>query len=133
MARGRLRLTLALVLLLILAAPAWAADPAWLLGRWELRRDPDGGSQDWIEFAGDGKVAVAKRDGRRFTGRYHASDEAVQIDAPSAAEAVHPPGDPHAGAPFPAASQWCYSSERRRGRRENVTPTQSDRDTDSLP
>ncbi len=88
MGRGRLRLALALVLLLIVAAPAWAADPAWLLGRWELRRDPDGGSQDWIEFAGDGKVAVAKRNGRRFTGRYHASDEAVQIDYKIGSESV---------------------------------------------
>ncbi|MFI5375037.1 MAG: hypothetical protein ACHQ8D_10445 [Candidatus Rokuibacteriota bacterium] len=88
MGRGRLRLALALVLLLIVAAPAWAADPAWLLGRWELRRDPDGGSQDWIEFAGDGKVAVAKRNGRRFTGRYHASDETVQIDYKIGSESV---------------------------------------------
>ncbi len=34
---------------------------------------------------------------------------------------------------FPAARQWCYSSERRRGRRENVTAAQPDRDTESLP
>jgi hypothetical protein len=80
MGRRRLRFALALALLLIPAAPAWAADQAWLLGRWELLRDPDGGAQDWIEFATDGQVALAKRNGRRVTGRYHASEAEVQID-----------------------------------------------------
>ncbi|HET8532530.1 MAG TPA: hypothetical protein VFO08_15375 [Methylomirabilota bacterium] len=88
MGRGRRRFVFALVLLLIPAAPAWAADQAWLLGRWELLRDPDGGAQDWIEFAADGHVAVAKRNGRRFTGRYHASDESVQIDYKIGSESV---------------------------------------------
>jgi hypothetical protein len=70
----------ALALLLVTTAPAAAADAEWLIGRWELRRDPDGGSQDLIEFAPDGHVAVAKRNGIRFTGLYHASDARVQID-----------------------------------------------------
>ena len=69
-----------LALLLAAAAPAAAADAEWLIGKWELRRDPDGGAQDLIEFAPDGHVAVAKRGGVRFTGRYHASDAGVQID-----------------------------------------------------
>jgi hypothetical protein len=88
MGHRRLRLALALVLLLIPVAPVGASDQTWLLGRWELLRDPDGGAQDWIEFAGDGQVAVAKRNGRRFTGRYHASDEAVQIDYKIGSESV---------------------------------------------
>lgn len=74
------RLLAALILLLAAAAPAAAADPEWLIGTWELRRDPDGGAQDVIEFSPDGHVAVAKRGGSRFTGRYHASDTGVQID-----------------------------------------------------
>jgi len=88
MGRRRLRVALALALLLLPVTPAWAADPAWLLGRWELLRDPDGGAQDWIEFARDGQVAVAKRNGRRFTGRYQASEAEVQIDYKIGSESV---------------------------------------------
>jgi len=88
MGRGRRRFVFALVLLLIPAAPAWAVDQAWLLGRWELLRDPDGGAQDWIEFGADGQVAVAKRNGRRFTGRYQASEAEVQIDYKIGSESV---------------------------------------------
>ena len=73
MTRRRLRVALALLALLLLAAPPIpAADQAWLVGRWELLRDPDGGRE--------GQVALAKRNGPRYTGRYHASDDAVQID-----------------------------------------------------
>ena len=74
------RLLGALALLLAATAPAAASDAEWLIGRWELQRDPDGGAQDLIDFAPDGHVAVGKRGGTRFTGRYHASDQAVQID-----------------------------------------------------
>jgi hypothetical protein len=74
------RLLGALILLLAAAALAGAADSGWLIGKWELQRDPDGGAQDLIEFAPDGHVVVAKRGGSRFTGRYHASDSGVQID-----------------------------------------------------
>jgi len=88
MGRGRRRCGFARGLLLSPAAPAWAADQAWLLGRWELLRDPDGGAQDWIEFGADGHVAVAKRNGRRFTGRYQASEAEVQIDYKVGSESV---------------------------------------------
>ena len=74
------RLLGGLALLLAAAVPVAAADAEWILGKWELRRDPDGGAQDLIEFAPDGHVAVTKRGGSRFTGRYHASDSGVQID-----------------------------------------------------
>ena len=81
MTRRRLRVALTLLALLLLAAaPVPAADQAWLVGRWELLRDPDGGAQDWLEFNREGQVALAKRNGPRYTGRYHASDDAVQID-----------------------------------------------------
>jgi hypothetical protein len=88
MGRRRLRVALTLALLLLAVTPGWAADQAWLLGRWELRRDPDGGAQDWIEFASDGHVAVAKRNGRRFTGRYQASEAEIQIDYKIGSESV---------------------------------------------
>jgi len=81
MTRRRLPVALTLLALLLLAAaPVPAADQAWLVGRWELLRDPDGGAQDWLEFNREGQVAMAKRNGQRYTGRYHASDDAVQID-----------------------------------------------------
>lgn len=88
MGRRRLRVALTLALLLLAVTPGRAADQAWLLGRWELLRDPDGGAQDWIEFASDGHVAVAKRNGRRFTGRYQASEAEVQIDYKIGSESV---------------------------------------------
>jgi hypothetical protein len=81
MTRRRLPVALTLLALLLLAAaPVRAADQAWLVGRWDLLRDPDGGAQDWLEFNREGQVAMAKRNGPRYTGRYHASDDAVQID-----------------------------------------------------
>src|SRR5260370_20575904 len=81
MTRRRLPVALTLLALLLLAAaPVPAADQAWLVGRWELLRDPDGGAQDWLEFNREGQVALARRNGPRYTRRYHASDEAVEID-----------------------------------------------------
>jgi len=75
--RGAIAIAVALVVV-VAAAPARAADPTWLLGRWELLRDPDGGAQDSMEFSREGQVA--RRGGARYTGRYHASDAEVQID-----------------------------------------------------
>jgi hypothetical protein len=68
------------LVVIVAAAPTRAADPTWLLGRWDLLRDPDGGAQDSMEFSRDGQVALARRGGARYTGRYHASDAEVQID-----------------------------------------------------
>lgn len=61
-------------------ARAWAADDGWLLGRWELVRDPDGSPKDWLEFTPDGRVVAIKSDGQRFGGRYVASETAVQLN-----------------------------------------------------
>jgi hypothetical protein len=70
----------ALALLLMSAGVASATDQAWLLGRWEMTRDPDGGAKDWLEFATDGRVISTKPDGQRLTGRYLASESEVQIN-----------------------------------------------------
>jgi hypothetical protein len=61
-------------------APVGAADDGWILGRWELIRDPDGSPKDWLEFAADGRVVAIKPDGQRFGGRYIASESAVQLN-----------------------------------------------------
>jgi hypothetical protein len=66
---------LALALLLVSAA---AADQAWLLGRWEMTHDPDGGPKVWFEFSPDGTVVSTKPDGQRTTGRYIASEDEVK-------------------------------------------------------
>jgi hypothetical protein len=67
---------LALVLLL---ASVSAADQGWLLGRWEVARDPDGGPRDSLEFEPGGRVTSIKPDGQRMTGRYIASEAEVKI------------------------------------------------------
>jgi len=70
----------ALALLLMSAAVSSATDQAWLLGRWEMTHDPDGGPKDWLEFATDGRVTSTKPGGQRVTGRYLASESEVQMN-----------------------------------------------------
>ena len=67
-----------LVLALLLAG-ASQADQLWLLGRWEMVRDPDGGPKNWLEFGPDGVVTSVKLDGDRMTGRYIASEAEVKV------------------------------------------------------
>jgi hypothetical protein len=60
--------------------PAGAADDdAWLLGRWELIRSPDGDKKDSLEFAPDGGVTTIMPDGRRLPGRYVNTGREVQL------------------------------------------------------
>lgn len=74
--------TLLLVLALALgaAAPARAADLAWLLGRWELVHAPDGDAKDWLEFAADGRMTSIAPDGRRAGGMYVAGPQEIQLN-----------------------------------------------------
>ena len=80
------RLARALALLLALAlglapvGPARAADDAWLLGRWELMRSPDGDKKDWLEFASDGRMTTITSDGRRLGGQYSVAGQEVQLN-----------------------------------------------------
>jgi len=80
------RLARGLALLLVLAlglspvAPARAADDAWLLGRWELMRSPDGDRKDWLEFAPDGRMTTITSDGRRLGGQYSVAGQEVQLN-----------------------------------------------------
>jgi len=73
-------LLLALALALGGAAPARAADDAWLLGRWELMRSPDGDKKDWFEFAPDGRMTTITSDGRRLGGQYSVAGQEVQLN-----------------------------------------------------
>lgn len=69
LARG-LVLLLVAALALDPAVPARAGDDAWLLGRWELTRSPEGDKKDWLEFAPDGRMTSITSDGRRLGGQY---------------------------------------------------------------
>lgn len=60
--------------------PAHAADQAWLLGRWELIRSPDGDKKDWLEFAPDGRMTTITPDGRRLPGRYVDTGREIQLN-----------------------------------------------------
>lgn len=73
-------LLLVLVLGLGVAASARAADVAWLLGRWELVRSPDGDKKDWLEFAPDGRMTSITSDGRRLGGQYSVAGQEVQLN-----------------------------------------------------
>ena len=77
-ARGWRRPVTGLALALLLVSGS-AAEQGWLLGRWEMTRDPDGGSKDWLEFEPDGRVTSIKPDGQRTTGRYIASEAEVKL------------------------------------------------------
>jgi hypothetical protein len=80
--RARVGPGVALLLVLALgsAAPARAADDAWLLGRWELIRSPDGDQKDWLEFAVDGRMTSITSDGRRLGGQYAVAGQEVQLN-----------------------------------------------------
>jgi len=78
----------ALALVIASAVVAAAAEPAWLVGRWELVRDPDGNPKDFLEFSADGQVASIKLDGQRFTGRYVVSDSSVRLNFQIGARSV---------------------------------------------
>ena len=81
MARRRLIIVAMLALVLgVGTTRVGAADDGWILGRWELIRDPDGSPRDWLEFAADGRVVAIKSNGERFGGRYIASETAVQLN-----------------------------------------------------
>ena len=70
MARRPLVMVAMLALALVgAAAVVGAADDGWLLGRWELIRDPDGSPKDWLEFTPDGQVVLIKPDGQRLGAR----------------------------------------------------------------
>jgi len=79
LARG-LALLLVGALALGSAVAARAADDAWLLGRWELTRSPDGDRKDWFEFAPDGRMTSITSDGRRLGGQYSVAGQEVQLN-----------------------------------------------------
>jgi uncharacterized protein (TIGR03066 family) len=83
-----LALLLALASALGVAAPARAADDAWLLGRWERIRSPDGDRKDWLEFAPDGRMTSITPDGQRLDGRYAVAGQEVHLDYKAGTQSV---------------------------------------------
>ena len=71
--------SVALLITLSLAATlSMAATPAWLLGRWELKFDPDGSEKDFLEFNTGGQVISISPTGRQMTGIYVLKEEGVK-------------------------------------------------------
>lgn len=58
---------------------AIAAEADWVVGRWEMVRDPDGNSKDWMEFSADGKAISISPQGQRTLGSYSVSPQSVDI------------------------------------------------------
>ncbi len=59
--------------------PAKIEDQSWIVGKWELAYDPDGGKTDWVEFGSDGKVVSINADGRRIPGEYTVQGAEVKM------------------------------------------------------
>jgi len=69
----------ALLVALSLAVPlSMAGTPSWLLGRWELKFDPDGSEKDFLEFNTGGQVINISPTGRQMTGIYVLKEEGVK-------------------------------------------------------
>lgn len=70
-----------LLALLLLAAIglAHAQSAPWLLGRWELKYDPDGSPKDAIVFGTSSQVVSLAPDGRQTAGIYAWKDEEVKV------------------------------------------------------
>lgn len=69
---------------LLLAAAVYSAQAGgtgndWLVGTWELTRDPDGHPKDWMEFKADGQTVSISAEGRRVPGVYTVSDDAIEL------------------------------------------------------
>ncbi len=60
-------------------ATAHAQRPPWLVGRWELKFDPDGSPKDFLEFDGDGQVVSISPLGRQVSGVYAINEEGVRV------------------------------------------------------
>jgi hypothetical protein len=80
MARSGRAAAFALALLVLFAAVAPATEDGWILGRWELIRDPDGNPKDWLEFATDGRMTTIAASGQRFHGQYAVTGSEVLLN-----------------------------------------------------
>jgi hypothetical protein len=56
-----------------------ADDNDWLVGKWELTRDPDGNPKDWLEFSADGHASTTTAEGRRIPGRYVIKELSIEV------------------------------------------------------
>ncbi|MDH6593001.1 opacity protein-like surface antigen [Variovorax sp. TBS-050B] len=63
----------------VFSAQAVSADNEWLVGTWELTRDPDGHAKDWMEFKADGQTTSISAAGRRVPGVYTLGDGTVDL------------------------------------------------------
>lgn len=76
------KIMFAMVLLLSLGSllQPWeaAAGNEWLVGRWELFKDPDKQPKDYLEFTQDGKLLVYDADKKlRYDGAYKINENSI--------------------------------------------------------
>lgn len=74
----RPRRALLAAMLLGAILPARAEPGSWLLGRWELKLDPDGNARDFLEFDNGGQVVNISPQGRQATGVYVIKEDGVK-------------------------------------------------------
>lgn len=76
--QSRSRRMLLVAMLLGAIAPARAETASWLLGRWELKFDPDGSPKDFLEFGEGGQVVNISPQRRQAAGVYVIKEEGVK-------------------------------------------------------
>ncbi|APV52000.1 hypothetical protein BWI17_21415 [Betaproteobacteria bacterium GR16-43] len=78
MKRFLFALALALSLGSLLQPPEAATGEAWLVGRWELFRDPDKEPKDYMEFTPDGKLLIYDANKKlRYDGAYKVHENGI--------------------------------------------------------
>ena len=70
---------LLLILIACWALPAQAGDGNWIVGKWELSHDPDGGKKDWLEFTQDGRAYGTSPEGVRIPGIFQVKGDEVRV------------------------------------------------------
>lgn len=74
----KILLATVLVSLLFGLLPEAGAGDEWLVGRWELFRDPDKNPKDYIEFTADGKFLVYDASKKlRYDGAYKVHESGI--------------------------------------------------------
>lgn len=75
---SRSRRVLLAAMLLGAIAPVRAETASWLIGRWELKFDPDGSPKDFLEFGEGGQVVNISPQGRQAAGVYVIKEDGVK-------------------------------------------------------
>jgi hypothetical protein len=65
----------------ISAAPVSIAQtPSWLIGTWELAKDPSGERRDYMDFTRDGQITSISHKGQRVRGAYQVNADVTEVE-----------------------------------------------------